>query len=350
MDNQTVFISYSWDNEEHKDWVLELANKLRSDGIDVILDRYYLRPGSNLSFFVENSLRKCHRILIILTPNYKKKAEMRLGGVGQEYSIINTELIKDIANNIRVIPVLKEGNQNISIPDFLQQYLYINFTNIDVFNQNYEELIREIYNKPKIEIPILGEKPKFSEEAKKKEAKTKSKIKDTNKNKPTPIPEVILGDFTENHVNTRRENIFKDKLTILEEIDPESNSVLNKYKFVFVELDKDIVPTRDLANDPDIKILPLSIKSDQTFFGSEYTRREFKGKSLAYLNLGVGDWGSYHLTVAGKFCHYLLSIKVANIGDSIRYQQIILSDDNRINLDEYVARLYKIVDIKDLNE
>ncbi len=39
-----IFISYSWDSEEHKEWVLNLANKLCDDGIDVILDRYHLRP------------------------------------------------------------------------------------------------------------------------------------------------------------------------------------------------------------------------------------------------------------------------------------------------------------------
>lgn len=36
-----VFISYSWDTEngddEHKKWVRDLATKLRSHGVDVIL-------------------------------------------------------------------------------------------------------------------------------------------------------------------------------------------------------------------------------------------------------------------------------------------------------------------------
>lgn len=35
-----VFISYSHDNDEHKEWVLQLATRLRSNGIDVILDRW----------------------------------------------------------------------------------------------------------------------------------------------------------------------------------------------------------------------------------------------------------------------------------------------------------------------
>ena len=41
-DASIVFISYSWDNEDHKQWVLELANKLVKEGVNVLLDRYEL--------------------------------------------------------------------------------------------------------------------------------------------------------------------------------------------------------------------------------------------------------------------------------------------------------------------
>jgi hypothetical protein len=54
----TVFISYSWDSEEHKKWVLDLANKLVKEGVNVILDRYELRPGKSLPHFVETSIKK----------------------------------------------------------------------------------------------------------------------------------------------------------------------------------------------------------------------------------------------------------------------------------------------------
>ena len=35
-----VFISYSHDSQEHKDRVLSLADRLRSDGIDCNIDQY----------------------------------------------------------------------------------------------------------------------------------------------------------------------------------------------------------------------------------------------------------------------------------------------------------------------
>lgn len=161
MKNPIVFISYSWDNEENKEWVLSLANQLRRDGVDVILDRYYLRPGQNVPFFVENSIRRSNRIITVLTPNYKEKAENRLGGVGQEFSMINNELTKNISDNERIIPLLKSGTVDESIPGFLQQYLYVSFIDENNYENNYEELLREIYKEPKIKIPELGSKPNF---------------------------------------------------------------------------------------------------------------------------------------------------------------------------------------------
>ncbi len=40
-----VFISYSWTSEEHKDWVLRMAERLVGDGVDVVLDRWDFKEG-----------------------------------------------------------------------------------------------------------------------------------------------------------------------------------------------------------------------------------------------------------------------------------------------------------------
>lgn len=45
-----LFISYSHDNEAHKEWVLTLATHLRQHmGVDVILDEWDLRIGGDLN-------------------------------------------------------------------------------------------------------------------------------------------------------------------------------------------------------------------------------------------------------------------------------------------------------------
>jgi hypothetical protein len=52
-----VFISYSWSSEDHQKWVLDLANKLMSDGVEVILDRWDLKPGQDKYHFMEQMVK-----------------------------------------------------------------------------------------------------------------------------------------------------------------------------------------------------------------------------------------------------------------------------------------------------
>jgi hypothetical protein len=175
-DNPKVFISYSWDNEEHKEWVLNLADRLCDDGIDVILDRYYLKPGKNLPHFVETSISKSERIIIVFTPNYKLKADKRDGGVGYEYSIMNAELYNTQTANEKVIPVLREGSIIESIPAFMRQFIHIDIRNNDNFETSYVDLLREILNEPAIQKPKIGLKRTFVKRTTETEEVEKPKI------------------------------------------------------------------------------------------------------------------------------------------------------------------------------
>ncbi len=63
-----AFISYSWDGEEHKQWVRDLATKLRRDGVDVMLDQWGAVPGDQLPEFMEHSLRENDFVLVVCIP------------------------------------------------------------------------------------------------------------------------------------------------------------------------------------------------------------------------------------------------------------------------------------------
>ena len=52
-----TFITYSWDNEIHKEWVRSLAGRLRKDGVNVTLDRWHTAPGDQLPAFMERAIR-----------------------------------------------------------------------------------------------------------------------------------------------------------------------------------------------------------------------------------------------------------------------------------------------------
>lgn len=53
-----VFISYSWDDDSHKEWVRNLATRLRKDGVDVTLDQWHIVPGDQIPSFMEQAVRE----------------------------------------------------------------------------------------------------------------------------------------------------------------------------------------------------------------------------------------------------------------------------------------------------
>lgn len=156
-----VFISYSWDGEPHKEWVLKLANDLRGNGVDIVLDRFELQGGANASYFMEKSLVESEKVLIIFTENYKLKATNRKGGVGVEYSILNAEVCQNIANNEKYIPILRSGSMQSSIPLFMQQFISIYMKEDKEYESQIKEILHCIFNKPLIPKAEIGRKPDY---------------------------------------------------------------------------------------------------------------------------------------------------------------------------------------------
>lgn len=127
-----VFISYSHDNDEHKEWVLQLATRLRSNGIDVILDRWNIKLGSNLAAFMEKGLTKAHRVICICSEKYVEKANSGIGGAGYEKQIISAEYLQD-QNKDWVIPLIKNNKTNKKLPTFLAGRQYIDFSEPNLY-------------------------------------------------------------------------------------------------------------------------------------------------------------------------------------------------------------------------
>jgi hypothetical protein len=159
VENPKVFISYSWDNEDHKNWVLNLAKRLRENGVDAIIDRYELKPGKNMMVFMEQSIEVSDKVLIVFTENYKLKADKRAGGVGYEYSILNADLYQRIADNEKYLPILRSGTFETSVPAFMKQFIASDMSDNNLFEERFNELLLTIYNNPIIEKPEIGMKP-----------------------------------------------------------------------------------------------------------------------------------------------------------------------------------------------
>src|SRR5690606_21648479 len=93
-----IFISYSWTTPQHEDWVINLAERLVSDGVDVIIDKWNLKEGHDKYNFMETMVKSpdIQKVLIILDKKYSEKAEKRTGGVGTETQIISPKIYGDV--------------------------------------------------------------------------------------------------------------------------------------------------------------------------------------------------------------------------------------------------------------
>ncbi|WP_434047589.1 MULTISPECIES: toll/interleukin-1 receptor domain-containing protein [Sorangium] len=159
---QRIFISYSWSSQAHQAAVIELAEKLVSDGIDVILDVWEVKEGHDLISFMEKMVTDAsvQKVLLICDRVYAQKANDRKGGVGTESQIISPEVYGKVDQS-KFIPVLFERDDDGKdcLPVFLKSRMYIDFSSIEKKYENYEQLLRAIYNQPLHKKPKLGSPP-----------------------------------------------------------------------------------------------------------------------------------------------------------------------------------------------
>ncbi|MGM9997874.1 MAG: toll/interleukin-1 receptor domain-containing protein [Candidatus Bruticola sp.] len=153
-----LFISYSHDNQAHKDWVLKLATDLRAHmGVDVTFDQWDLRIGGDLSLFMEQGLSSASLVMCICSDEYVRKANAGIRGSGYEKMILTQALLND-TNTDSIIPVMR-CNREKKMPTFLGTKLYIDFSNDSDYLTRLGELRDRIYNKDISKKPSLGQNP-----------------------------------------------------------------------------------------------------------------------------------------------------------------------------------------------
>ena len=136
MDNPTVFISYSHDNEDHKSWVLKLASDLRSHGVNTILDQWDLRLGSDLRFFMENGLSDANLVLCICSESYVNKVNSGSGGSGYEGMIMTQSLLQNAKTEF-VISIVRNNTSSQKVPLAFGSKLYIDFSDDSQYVARY---------------------------------------------------------------------------------------------------------------------------------------------------------------------------------------------------------------------
>ena len=155
------FISYSWDSEDHREWVRGLAEDLQRNGVFVHLDQWDVGPGVDLTSYMEASIRDSDVVLLICTPRFAEKANLGHGGVGYEKGIVTGEIFSGVGKPTKFVPVLREGDMSNAIPSYLKSRVLVDFRSDRDRDKGLEELLRNIHRIPRHARPSLGQKPVF---------------------------------------------------------------------------------------------------------------------------------------------------------------------------------------------
>lgn len=139
-----IFISYSWDSEEHRLWVKNLADTLEQyPSIHVIWDGYDLDALIDKNLFMEKGVFDADIILAVTTKKYKDKADNRSGGVGIETFLSTAEHWRSLQENGKT-KLIQVKRENDSSPRYLSGHIYLDFTDNTIFTRNIKALISYI--------------------------------------------------------------------------------------------------------------------------------------------------------------------------------------------------------------
>ena len=156
-----AFISYSWDDDAHREWVKQLAIRLRADGVDVTLDRWHAAPGDQIPAFMERAVRENDFVIAVCTPRFKEKSDGRGGGVGYEGDIMTAYAFTG-GDKRKFIPVLRRGSWDEAAPTWLLGRAKIDLSGDPYSESEYEELLRTLHG-AREEAPPIGPRPNFGD-------------------------------------------------------------------------------------------------------------------------------------------------------------------------------------------
>lgn len=122
-----VFISYSHETPEHVASALEVANRLRQNGINAIIDQYFRCPAERWPLWSEEQILQADYVLVVCTREYyrrtRHKGKPESCGVVWEYDHIRNDLY-ETKRNTKYIPIFIGRVEPSHVPHGLRGSTY----------------------------------------------------------------------------------------------------------------------------------------------------------------------------------------------------------------------------------
>ena len=209
-----VFISYSWSSSKE---VIYLAEKLLANGVDVVLDKWNLKEGQDKYAFMEQCVNDpdIDRVLIYSNEVYARKANERAGGVGDETVIISGEVYGRTKQE-KFIPIVaeKDDNGEPCLPTYIKSRIYIDLSDDKNFDNEFEKLLRNIFDKPLYKKPPLGNKPKWLEDDSISHFSLQEQLRRLNKASNFSVQNRLIDDFIEQYIIELKKYFNKDTIEV----------------------------------------------------------------------------------------------------------------------------------------
>ena len=153
----SVFISYSHDSPEHMDKVLQLATRLRGEGVPCELDQFHESPAEGWPRWTMDQIEESAYVLVCCTEIYNQrfrgKAETGTGrGVKWEGMVVTQELYDSEALNTSFIPIVLRAEDKRHIPMPLRGVTSYDMSGKDGFTN----LLRRLTAQPKVVAPPVA--------------------------------------------------------------------------------------------------------------------------------------------------------------------------------------------------
>jgi hypothetical protein len=148
--NPRVFVCHASEDKER--FVLDFGRKLRSRGVDAFVDEWEILPGDSLPDKVfEEGIPGSQAMIVVVSEHSVNKPWVR--------EELNHGVVRNIAGDIKLIPVVIGGLDNSHVPESLKTKLWERIGDLDNYDAELARIERSIHGHS--EKPPLGPLPDF---------------------------------------------------------------------------------------------------------------------------------------------------------------------------------------------
>ena len=162
VNDKKLFISYSHDSEPHKQRVLDLAQQLRVDGIDVSLDRFVQSPPEGWPLWMLRQIDWADYVLCIFTERYHERClgNQKPGegkGVAWESTIMFNSLYGNPHFNTKFVPIVFDSGDEKWIVPPMHGFSHFRIQKLDLSAPGgYQDVYRLVTEQPMVTPAGIG--------------------------------------------------------------------------------------------------------------------------------------------------------------------------------------------------